>query len=77
MTLNFAALPVKRFLAQHDVVEMQHPPYSPDLAPADFFLSPKLKNSLKGKTFQDVEAIKKTVMSVLKNIPKEDFKISF
>ncbi|XP_035221813.1 histone-lysine N-methyltransferase SETMAR-like [Stegodyphus dumicola] len=64
------ALPVRRFLAQHSVVEMQHPPYSPDLAPADFFLFLKLKNSLKGTRFQDVEAIKKTVTSVLKSIPK-------
>lgn len=71
------ALPVRRFLAQHGVVEMQHPPYSPDLAPADFFLFPKLKNSLKGTRFQDVEAIKKTVTSLLKSIPKEDFKTSF
>ncbi|RVE52877.1 hypothetical protein evm_002534 [Chilo suppressalis] len=28
-----------------------HPPYSPDLAPRDFFLFPKLKNLLKGKCF--------------------------
>ncbi|XP_035215471.1 histone-lysine N-methyltransferase SETMAR-like [Stegodyphus dumicola] len=45
------ALPVRRFLAQHGVIEMQHSPYSPDLAPADFFPFPKLKNSLKGTRF--------------------------
>ncbi|XP_035228355.1 histone-lysine N-methyltransferase SETMAR-like [Stegodyphus dumicola] len=45
------ALPVRRFLAQHGV-EMQHPPYSPDLASADFFLFPKLKNSLKEQDFR-------------------------
>ncbi|KMQ82458.1 hypothetical protein RF55_22900 [Lasius niger] len=71
------ALPVRLFLAQHCVVELQHPPYSPDLAPADFFLFPKLKHSMKGTMFQDVEAIKKTVTSLLKTIPKEDFKTSF
>ncbi|XP_035231882.1 histone-lysine N-methyltransferase SETMAR-like [Stegodyphus dumicola] len=52
------ALPVRQFLAQHDV-EMQHPPYSSDLALADFFLFPKLKNLMKGTRFQDVEAIEK------------------
>ncbi|KAF2352756.1 Transposase type 1 [Trinorchestia longiramus] len=28
---------------------IRHPPYSPDLAPSDFFLFPNLKKSLKGK----------------------------
>jgi hypothetical protein len=34
---SHSALVVKTFLAKHGVVEMRHPPYSPDLAPADFF----------------------------------------
>jgi hypothetical protein len=28
---------------------MDHPPYSPELAPCEFWLFPKLKNALKGK----------------------------
>jgi len=32
-----------------------HPPYSPDLAPSDFFLFPKLKMKLKGWRFQTEE----------------------
>lgn len=71
------ALPVKRFLAKHEVVELHHPPYSPDLAPADFFLFPKLKTVIKGTRFVDVEDIKKNVTSTLKSIPKEDFKSCF
>jgi hypothetical protein len=34
-----------------------HPLYSPDLAPCDFFLFPRLKSTLKGKRFQDVAEI--------------------
>jgi hypothetical protein len=34
-----------------------HPPYSLDLAPADFFLFPKLKTTLKGHRFQTIEEI--------------------
>jgi hypothetical protein len=34
-----------------------HPPYLPDLAPCDFFLSLRLKSTLKGKRFQDVAEI--------------------
>ena len=30
---------------------LPHPPYSPDLAPSDYFLFPKLKESLRGRKF--------------------------
>jgi hypothetical protein len=49
---------VKIILAKHDVLEISHPPYSPDLAPADFILYPTVKTALKGKMLQDVEDIK-------------------
>ena len=35
-----------------------HPPYSPDLAPCDFFLFPRMKRDLKGKRFQNVEEVR-------------------
>jgi hypothetical protein len=38
---------------------MEHPPSSPDLAPNDFWLIPKLKSVLKGRKFQDIEDIQK------------------
>ena len=38
---------VSQFLAKNMTV-VPHPPYSPDLAPCDFFLFPKLKLRLKG-----------------------------
>jgi hypothetical protein len=31
---------------------LQHLPYSPDLAPTDFFLFPKVKKELVGETFK-------------------------
>jgi transposase len=34
-----------------------HPPYSPDLAPFDFFLFPKMKLTLKGRRFETIEEI--------------------
>ena len=37
---------------------LEHPPYSPDLAPSDFYLFPKLKLFLAGQRFSsDQEAI--------------------
>jgi hypothetical protein len=57
---------VPRFLTDHQkenrVVisqEMSHPPYSPDLAPADIFLFPRLKTTLKGHRFETMEEIQK------------------
>jgi len=38
-----------------------HPPYSPDLAPCDFFLFPKLKEHLKGTKFNSNEKVKAEV----------------
>jgi histone-lysine N-methyltransferase SETMAR len=35
-----------RFLAKNNVTTLEHPPYSPDLAPADFYLIPRLKSAL-------------------------------
>ena len=38
---------------------MPQPPYSPVLAPGDFFVFPKLKTPMKGKRFATIEKIKK------------------
>jgi hypothetical protein len=37
------ALRVRNFLAKKYITQMDQPPYSPDLAPCDFWISPKLK----------------------------------
>jgi transposase len=50
-----------QFLANRNVAVLHHPPYSPDLAPADCFLFPKLKFSLKGRHFQTEEEIQYAV----------------
>jgi len=33
------ALSVKKFLTKHKITVLEHPPYSPDLASCDFFIS--------------------------------------
>ena len=37
---------IKQFLAQRKVTVLDYPPYSSDLAPADYFLFPKVKSHL-------------------------------
>jgi len=48
-------------------------PYSPDLAPSDFWLFPTLKMGLKGTRFTIMEDIKSNAMAELRKIPKEAF----
>jgi len=45
---------VRKFLAQHNITMLPHPPYSPDLAPCNLCFFPKLKTHLKGHHFGTV-----------------------
>ena len=55
------AFGIREFLAKNNIAVLEQPPYSPDLAPSDFLLFPKLKEIIKGTRFQDSEAIKTAV----------------
>ena len=46
-----------------------HPPYSPDLAPCDFCLFPKLK----GCRYVTIEEMKEAVTKVIDMLTQEDF----
>ena len=46
---------VLEFLAKNKTVIMPQPPYSPDLAPVEFFLFPKLEIPMKAKRFATIE----------------------
>jgi len=64
---------VQQFLAKHGTTQLQQPPYSPDLAPYDFFLFPRLKKVLKGHRFDAMEDVKWNSTKTLLGIPKEEF----
>jgi hypothetical protein len=74
--LNFAtrkcashnALSVKQFLPNHNITVLEHPLYSPDLAPCDFCLFPKIKSVLKGTHFLSVEDVKAKTMKILNSL---------
>jgi len=70
---SYNAAIVKKFLANRNVAVLHHPPYSPDLAPANYFLFPKLKFSLKGWHFQTVKKIQCAVTRKFNNISKTAF----
>ena len=48
---------------------VSHPPYSPDLAPYDFWLFPKLR----GCRYETIEEMKKAVTKVIDMLTQEDF----
>jgi len=50
-----------------------NPPYSPDLAPADFFLFPKSKTTLKGHHFQPIEEMQENAIRELRAITQSAF----
>ncbi|KAL4100983.1 hypothetical protein QTP88_021004 [Uroleucon formosanum] len=68
---------IREFLADKKIPVVPHPLYSPDLAPCDFFLFPRLKSALKGQRFQDVEEIKANTAAELKAITLEQFQRTF
>ena len=47
-----AALLNRWFLTDNNMTVVPHPPYSPDVAPSDFFLFPKLKMKLRCEDFR-------------------------
>jgi histone-lysine N-methyltransferase SETMAR len=54
-----------------DVID--HPPYSPDLAPSDFHLFPKLKEHLGGQRFQTDEELQEEVSKSLIGLAADFF----
>jgi len=68
---------VTKYLKQERVVTLPHPPYSPDLAPCDFFLFPKIKRELKNRKYDKVENLARAVQAITSSIPKEEYQESF
>ena len=65
------------FLVENDIQLLPHPPYSPDLAPCDFFLFPELKKQLRGWHFETENAAILLMNEVLEVIPKDGFQDCF
>ena len=63
-------------MMKKQICVMDHPPYSPDLSPCQYFLFPQLKTAMKGAFYDNIPTIQATVIQVLKNIPKTEFKKS-
>ncbi|UYV61909.1 hypothetical protein LAZ67_1007037 [Cordylochernes scorpioides] len=67
------SLLVRDILAKNNTLMMPQPPYSPDLAPCDFLLFPKLKRPMKVRRYATLDEIKTASKEELKMIFKNDF----
>ena len=64
---------VTDYLTKMGIKTVPHPPYSPDLAPCDFWLFPKLR----GCHYETIEEMKETVTKVIDTLTQEDFQGAF
>jgi len=55
---SHTALILRDHFVKNSTRIVPQPPYSPDLAPCDFWLFPKLKRPLRGHRFDTIEEIK-------------------
>jgi hypothetical protein len=67
----------QQFLAKYKMAVIPHPPYSPDLAPCDLFLFPKIKLKLKGRRFDTFEESQAESPRVLDTLTEKDFQEAF
>ena len=65
------------FLQEKGLHLLPHAPYSPDLAPCDFWLFPRVKALIAGKPFARIQDLAKAVHSALATIPQEEYRRAF
>ena len=64
---------VTDYLTKMSIKTVPQPPYSPDLAPCDFWLFPKLR----GCRYETIEEMKEVVKKVIDTLTQEDFHGAF
>jgi histone-lysine N-methyltransferase SETMAR len=52
---------------------LRHPPYSPDLAPSDYFLFPVLKDYLAGRHYNDRSSLGSSIYQCLNSMSEDDY----
>jgi len=76
-TPSHTAVLTHQFLAKNKIAVIPHPPYSPDLAPWNFFLFPKMKLKLKGRRFDTIMESQAETQKVLNTLTVKDFQEAF
>jgi hypothetical protein len=71
------ALSVWELLASKQITVLEHPPYSPGIAPSNFFLFQKIKEILEGRHFDNNNIIRSNTTAALKVILQIQFQNCF
>ena len=74
ISILFARVSVKakrKYLEENKVVRIDHPPYSPDLAPSDFYLFGYIKNAFANIVLNSMEEAVKEIMAFVEGNPKK------
>jgi len=66
---------VKTHLEEAGAIIIRHPPYSPDLAPSDFWLFDMIKRNLDDHV--DVQSQKRAITKMLLGIPSQEYRKTF
>jgi histone-lysine N-methyltransferase SETMAR len=66
-----------KFMQQNAMRKALHPPYSPNLAPSDFYLFDYIKQLLLGCEFMDRDSLLQVVRDILGGIEKATLEASF
>ena len=74
---SHTALVLRDHFAKNSTHIVPQPPYSPYLAPCDFWLLPKFKRPLRGHRFNTFEKIRAESKKALKVIPEIEFNKCF
>jgi hypothetical protein len=61
---------IQGFMAKHGIPVVRQAPYSPDMAPCDLWLFPKLMRPLKGSRFDSRENIMRNATKELRSLPE-------
>jgi transposase len=67
---------IQSFLAKHGIPVVRQAPYSPNMAPCDFWF-PKLKRPLKGSRFDSRRDIMRNATKKLRSLPEKAFENCF
>jgi hypothetical protein len=62
---------IQSLMTDEQLINIPQPPYSPDIAPSDFFLFGYIKTKLKGKSFNTAEELLEEIKKIVAEITPE------
>ncbi|CAH1996707.1 unnamed protein product [Acanthoscelides obtectus] len=74
---SHTAQKTRQYLMEENVELLDHPPYSPDLSPNDFFTFQKIKNKLRGQRFQSPEEAVDALKNAVFDLPANEWNKCF